>query len=421
MKQKFVITGQKPLVGKVTISGSKNAALPLLCASLLANTPVELTNVPEIQDVNTLLEIMAYLGAKIERPKNGVVRIDSSQLSAKELPHELVSRFRASILLLGPLLARFGKVKMAYPGGCVLGKRPVFAHLEALRCLGAMIKTNHYLQLSAPELKGQRIIMKETSVTATENLIMAAVLAKGKTEIVLAAAEPHVQDLCRFLNKMGAKIKGSGTHTLKIIGVKQLTGVKHRVISDYLELGTFAIAAALVPQSKVSIHGGEPKDLEAFWNKFAENGVNFTIKGKVVTVMHSPRLKPCQKLETRVHPGFPTDLQAPFSILFTQANGVSKIFETLFEGRLGYLFELEKMGARVEILNPHQAIIIGPTKLRGAEVTSCDLRAGATLVLAALAAQGTSEVAQIDYIDRGYEAFEEKLKNLGAQIERVTS
>lgn len=421
MTQKFIINGRKPLKGTMAVSGSKNAALPLIAASILASSPVELSNVPDIQDVNTMLKILAYLGAKTEWVKPGVIRIDCAKLCSRNLPHELVCKLRASILLISPLLARFGKAKMAYPGGCVIGKRPLDAHLDTPKYLGAKVKSGKYLQLSAKQLKGTRIIIEEVSVTGTESAIMAAVTAKGETELVLAAMEPHVQDLCRFLNKMGAKIRGIGTHILKITGVRKLKGVRHKVIADYIELGTFAIAAALVPKSKVTITGGNPEDLEALWNKFREIGVNFSIKDKNVTVKHTPRLKPCRKLITRVHPGFPTDLQAPFGLLLTQAPGVVKVFETIFEGRLNYLFELEKMGARVEILNPHQAIVIGPTKLRGANVTSCDLRAGATLVLAALAAQGTSEVAHIDYIDRGYEAFEEKLKGLGARIRRVAS
>ncbi|MEK7139494.1 MAG: UDP-N-acetylglucosamine 1-carboxyvinyltransferase [Patescibacteria group bacterium] len=417
---KFTIHGGQPLRGTVAVAGSKNAALPGVAATILASRPVTLTNVPLIADVATMIDLLSWLGARVTR-RGHTVTIDPRGIKNRPLPHERVSRLRASILLAGPLLARFGEVTMDFPGGCVIGKRPIDAHLKAFEALGAQVVSDgERLHARAKRgLKANSFMMWETSVTATENAVMAAAATVGKTQIRLAAAEPHVQNLCHLLVKMGARISGIGTNTLVIQGRRRLGGTTHRINGDYLEMGTLAIAAALVPKSRLTITGVDPTDLDSFWNKFTELGGHVSRQPGGVTVTYASGLKALPKLETRVYPGFPTDLQAPFSVLLTQAKGVTKIFETLFEGRFGYLAELEKMGAKVEVYNPHQALVIGRTPLRGAVVDSCDLRAGATVVLAGLAATGTTEVYNISYIDRGYERFDAKLRQLGADIQRV--
>lgn len=414
---KFIIKGGKPLNGTVKISGLKNAALPIIAASILTDEKTVLENVPDIADVHTLLKLLKNLSVKSKFTKNKL-EINPENLKYGKFNQKLVNRMRASILLLGPLLAHFNKVKINFPGGCVLGKRSVFAHLEALKQLGAeVIEEKCHLELKTKQLKGNIIILPEISVTATENAVMAAVLAQGNTEIHLAACEPHVQDLCRFLNKMGAKIKGIGSHVLKIEGIKKLKGTKYKIVSDYLETGTFSLAAVLT-KGKVTLESTNPQHLDVFFQKLKEAGAKFKIEKDKIHFYKADKFKPIPLIKTAVYPGFPTDLQAPFAVLLTQAEGKSEIFETLFEGRLNYLFELEKMGAKVNILNPHRAEIIGPTELKGTLIASCDLRAGAAMVLAALIAKGKTEISNIDYIDRGYEKLDEKLKSLGAEIKR---
>jgi UDP-N-acetylglucosamine 1-carboxyvinyltransferase len=415
---KFVIKGGNKLKGTVVVSGSKNAVLPIMCAALLTKEKTVLENVPDIADIRSMLAIMTGLGVKIKFEK-GKLEIDPTRFKNKRPLDEYVCKMRASILLLGPFLANFNKVEMAFPGGCVLGKRSVSSHTDALQQLGCkVIDETKSLKLKATKLRGTTIILPELSVTATENIAMIAALAEGKTTIKLAAAEPHVQDLCKFLNKMGAKIKGIGTSTLQITGVKKLKGVTYRVTGDYLEAGTFAIASAIT-NGDIIIKGIKTSELDSFWQKLKEVGVDFELKENEVHVKGYKELKSVKMLRTAVFPSFPTDLQAPFSVLLTQANGVSKIFETLFEGRLNYLAELEHMGAKVEILNPHQAIIIGPSKLKSMPISSYDIRAGAAMVIAALTAKGETEITNINYLDRGYEKFDEKLRRLGADIRRV--
>lgn len=414
---KYFIKGGERLSGSVRVSGSKNAALPILCATLLSSQKSVISNVPDIADIKSLINILEQIGCKIVFEKN-TVTVDPANIKYKPLSQDKVCRMRASILLIGPLLARLKRVKMSFPGGCILGKRPIDTHVEAFKQLGAQILDDKQnIHIKTKGLKGADIVMKEISVTATENVVMAAVLAEGETKVNLAAAEPHVQDLCKFLNKMGASISGIGTHELTIRGVKSLKGCEYKVTGDYLEAGTLAIAAALT-NGEVEIKGINPGHLHSFWQKLEETGVGFTMGKSGVKIHPHKKLKAVRKLKTAVYPSFPTDLQAPFAVLLTQAKGVSKIHETLFEGRLNYLFELEKMGAKFEILNPHQAIILGPVKLRGVPISSWDIRAGAAMILAALAAKGTTEISNIEFIDRGYENIEHKLKKLGAKIER---
>lgn len=417
-KAQFQVHGGVPLKGEVSVGGSKNAVLPILAASLLSEGPCTLHNVPDISDVHAFLTMMQALNVKASY-QEGSVHIDPTNIQAAEVPAELAKRMRASILLLGPLLGRFGEVELAFPGGCVLGKRSVHAHVHALEALGAeQVESELGLKMTAQKLKAARFIMAEASVTASENAIMAAVMADGVSEIRWVAMEPHVQDLCQFLVAMGADIQGIGTHTLTIHGGKPLKGAEHHVTPDYLEAGTF-ILAGILTQGEITVHNCPVDQLDSFFQKLQEVGANVKCDGHSVHVKPAQQLRAIEKLQTSVFPGFATDLQAPFTVLLTQCEGSSRVHETLFEGRLNHLAELERMGANVQLLNPHQAIIQGPTPLKGADIVSYDLRAGAAMVLAALVARGESRISDINYIDRGYENFEHKLKALGAKIERV--
>lgn len=414
---KFIINGGKPLSGTVQVSGSKNAALPLLAATLLTDQECTLSNIPDVADVRLMLEILEKIGAEYSFSQNKV-KIQTQKIKSTQVPEDLAEKMRASILLLGPLLARAGQAEIAFPGGCVIGKRSVHAHVYALEKLGAAEhSTANVLKFTAKEITPVAFNLPELSVTATENALLAASLSSAETKIRMAAYEPHVQDLCEFLKKLGVTISGVGTHTLKVSGKKKLKGAEHSVTTDYLEVGTLAIAA-LVTGGKVRIEGVVPKQLDSFFQKLEEVGASFNVGDDFLELQPTKSFQPCE-IKTAVFPGFPTDLQAPFGILLTQAPGKSQIFETLFDGRLNYLLELEKMGVQAELLNPHQAVIRGNGRLRSAKVASCDLRAGAAMVLAALNAEGKSEVTNIEYIDRGYERFDEKLKSLGADIERV--
>lgn len=416
--QKFIVRGQKKLSGTVTVSGSKNAALPILCAALLANDTSTIENVPDIIDIHNLLKIFSHLNVKASY-EDGTVTVDPSELKMGEIPEELICSMRASILLMGPLMARFKEVHIPFPGGCVLGKRPIAAHTHAFKTLGAeILDETKTLHVKADKVKGARIIMPELSVTGTENALMLASVTPGVTEIRLAAAEPHVQDLCRFLTAMGAKIEGIGSHFLRIEGVQELRAARHVITGDYLEAGTFAIAG-LVTKGDIFIKGIETNHMDSFWEKLDEAGAAYKLEKTELHIRPAQKLNAIQTLRTAVYPSFPTDLQAPFAVLLTQAQGESHIFETLFDGRLQYLYELEKMGAKVELLNPHQATVKGPTPLKGVPISSLDLRAGAAMVLAALCADGTTEISNINYIDRGYDNLEGKLQALGAQIERI--
>jgi len=414
---RFIVQGGKPLRGEVTASGSKNAALPIIAATLLSSEEFTLKNVPDIQDIRSMLEIMKHIGSTFSFSDN-VLTIQTSSIKNTKIPLDLVKRMRASILLIGPLLARAGAVQIGFPGGCVLGKRPIDTHLDAFREMGVSIREEgDDIFLEATHLKPGKVILKEISVTATENILMLASGINGETEIRLAAQEPHVQDLCHFLISAGIFIQGEGSHVVTVRGGTALHGIEHRIISDYLEVGTLAIAAAATC-GDVTIHDVRIHDLDALWQKMKECGIILDFMEGSVRVRGVKRIEPVAKLDTGIFPKFPSDLQAPFMVLMTQAHGVSKVFETLFEGRLNYLFELEKMGARFEFLNPHQAIIIGPTILRGAPIASCDIRAGAGMIVAALMGKGTTEVTSINYIDRGYERLDEKLRALGANIVR---
>ena len=418
--QKFIVQGQQKLSGTVTVSGSKNAALPILCAALLTNEISTIHNVPDIADIHTLFKIFEELNVQVEF-SNHTAKIDASNISLNHITDKYINSMRASFLLLAPLLQRFPEVKIPFPGGCVLskGKRSASTHSYVFKALGAEILEDlESIHLRRKTLKAATVVMPELSVTATENLIMLAALTPGTTQIRLAAMEPHVQDLCKFLNTMGANIQGIGTHHLIIEGAKELHGTTYHITGDYLEAGTFAIAA-LVTQGQVTIQGIQTQQLDSFWQKLQEVGAKFELSENEVKLYPSPEFHAIEMLKTGVYPSFPTDLQAPFTILLSQAQGTSKIFETLFDNRLNYLFEVEKMGANIEMLNPYQANITGPTPLKGVPIASMDIRAGAGMVLAALCAAGTTEISNIKYIDRGYEKFDEKLRALGAKIQRV--
>ncbi len=416
--QKFLIRGGKVLKGEVTVSGSKNAALPIICAALLTDETTTLTNVPEINDVYSLLTILKEFNIDFTFQKHTLV-INPKKFKYVEPPKDLIAKMRASVLMAPALLMRNGAFNMVYPGGCVLGKRPLDTHSYVLRKMGAdVLEDEKNLSVVWKKRTPNIMVLPEMSVTATENAIMLAAITPGETQIRLAAAEPHVQDLCHFLKKMGCKIDGIGTHNLTVHGVKKLTGAKYAICGDYLEAGTYALAAAMT-KGDVKIHGLQMDYLDSFWQKFDEAGVPYVLGKNTVHIKPAKKIHPVKVLRTAVYPSFPTDLQAPFGALLTLGNGVSKVFETLFEGRLNFLFELEKMGAHIELLNPHQALIIGPTKLVGRPVASCDIRAGATMVLAALAAQGETIISDIKYIDRGYERLDEKLRALGADIEKI--
>lgn len=422
MDVRYQVTGGIPLQGEVTVGGSKNAALPMLAATVLVPGETVLHNVPRLSDTMTMLEILEFLGAKTSFD-SGTVKVDATNLQSKHIPSSLVGKLRGSIVFLGPLLARFGVVEMAYPGGCVLGKkRHVEAHTLALEQMGASNMSNDEVLHLQGKMKPGRVILPEFSVTATENAVLAAALTAGETVIELAAAEPHVQEVCHMVAAMGAKISGIGTHTITIQGVPQARGVTHRVPFDYLEAGCLVIAA-LVTKGKVRIHDFDDSHLISFLDLLERAGAIFKRDPAAKTLFVDGELSilNAMSVRTNIHPGFPTDLQAPMGVAMTQAKGVSRLFERLYDGRMAYLYELEKMGAHVEILNAHQALIIGPTVLRGRTVASNDIRAGAAMVIAALCAEGQTTITDVRYIERGYEDLDQKLRSLGAKIDRLAS
>ena len=418
--QKFVINGGKPLSGKVDIRGAKNAATPILSACLLTKEECVIDNVPLVADVLKMIEILESMGVETEWVGERKLRVKAGEgVDPEKMDFSLVGQMRSSILLLGSLLARFKKFKIKHPGGCIIGARPVGIHFDALEALGAKItQDGDFYYLKADRLIGREVILKEFSVTATENLIMAATLAEGTTIIKIAAIEPHVQDLGRFLNKMGAKIKGLGIHTIQIEGVEKLRGAEHKIIPDPIEAGTFIIVAAAT-KGNVEINNIKPRELDLVLEKLKEMGVSFEIGNDKIIIKPTSKLNAVRKIETRTYPGVPTDLQAPFAVLATQAEGTTLIHDTMYEGRLAYINELNKMGANAVICDPHRALVTGPTPLYGQNITSFDLRSGATLIIAALLAKGQSVIEKVEQVDRGYEKIEERLRKLGADIRRV--
>jgi len=418
---KFIIKGKIKLKGEVDVGGMKNAILPILAATALVKGTSVISNVPQISDVKKMLEILGSLGAEIKWLSPHQLSIKTDDLALGEMDQKKVKSMRSSVLLMGPLLARFKEVSISEPGGCIIGARPLDTHLYALRMLGASVNFDNTAQvysIKANELAGNYIILPEFSVTATENLIMAAVLAGGRTVVKLAAAEPHVENLIDFLNKAGAKIQGGGTHTLTIDGVKELKGAEHNVIPDQIEAGTYA-AAAVVLRGNIKINKIIPEHLDSTIILLRKLGVGVEIGSDYLEIRPQGAALPAFKLQTLPYPGFPTDLQSPFGVVATQCNGTSLIHDPMYEGRMGYVSELVRMGANAVLCDPHRVLITGPTPLYGQEIKSLDLRAGATMVIAAMVAEGESVLHDAEILDRGYENIEEKLKGLGAEIKRV--
>jgi UDP-N-acetylglucosamine 1-carboxyvinyltransferase len=415
----FEIIGQKKLKGSIDVRGSKNAATPILAATLLTKEECVISNLPLIEDVFRMVEILESMGSKIAWTEKRTLKIKNDQIDPAKMDLHAVRKMRSSILLFGSLSARFPKFKMPCPGGCVIGARPMDTHFDALYKLGVDVKEQDgFFVVDAKKRKAGEVVLKEFSVTGTENALMLAASLSGKTVIKIAAAEPHVQNLCEFLVKMGAKIKGIGTHTLEITGAKKLKGTRQEIIPDFNEAATFLILG-VATKSSIVVKNAVSEHLDLVLEKLKEFGADFKIKENSIQVVPAKKLKSIKKVETRTYPGVPTDVQSLFGVLATQAEGDTFVFDTLYEGRFNYVSELEKMGALSTVLNPHQVLIHGPAKLRGTTIKSFDLRAGAALIIAALSAKGKTIIHDAYQVDRGYERIEERLKKLGADIKRV--
>ena len=416
---KLKITGNGPLHGEITVSGAKNAALPLMCAGLLTSGTLRLHNVPMLADVKTTQKLLQGMGARVLTDNISEFEINGGTVNNTCAPYELVSTMRASILVLGPTLARFGTAEVSLPGGCAIGARPVDQHLKGLEALGAEIILEHgYVKARAKggRLKGGRVVMEMVTVGGTENLMMAAALAEGTTILENCAVEPEVVDLAECLVKMGAKISGIGTPTLTIEGVNELHGAEHSVVPDRIEAGTFLCAVAMAG-GKVLLKNAAPKTMEAVLDKLAEAGADIKTGSDWISIEMTPRPK-AVNIRTAVHPGFPTDMQAQFMALNTVAEGSSRVVETIFENRFMHVPELNRMGARISA-EGNTAVTEGVAGLSGATVMATDLRASASLVIAGLVARGETTVERIYHLDRGYEHIEKKLSGVGAKIERV--
>ena len=415
---KFQITGGRRLEGEVRASGAKNAALPILAAGLLTDAPVTIRNVPKLHDVTTMIRLLSRMGVVVTTGEGGAYKVDAGKLGEAVAPYDLVKTMRASILVLGPLLARHGEARVSLPGGCAIGARPVNLHVAGLEAMGAEISIEGgYIHAKAGRLAGARIVQDTVTVTGTENLMMAATLASGRTLIENAAREPEVIDLAACLTAMGARITGAGTDTIAIDGIERLGGCEHRVLPDRIETGTFLVAGAITG-GRVRVVGTEPAHLDAVIAKLREAGAHVGVGPDWIEVDMQGRRPLAVNLRTAPHPGFPTDMQAQFAALDAVADGVSTIVETIFENRFMHLLELRRLGAEVRI-EGHTAVIHGVPRLSGAPVMATDLRASASLVLAGLVAEGTTDVQRIYHIDRGYEHIEEKMRGLGADIRRV--
>jgi UDP-N-acetylglucosamine 1-carboxyvinyltransferase len=415
---KLIITGGAPLNGDVRISGAKNAALPILAATLLATEPVFVSNVPHLQDVTTTMELLGRMGARLVVDERLAVEVDPTRISDWVAPYELVKTMRASILVLGPLLARFGQADVSLPGGCAIGSRPVNLHIDGLRRMGADIRVeNGYIRARAKRLRGARLVMDLVTVTGTENLMMAAALADGVTVIENAAREPEVIDLANCLNAMGAKVRGAGTDTIIVEGVERLHGASYQVLPDRIETGTFLVAAAITGGA-VRVRDTDPRLLDAVLDKLREAGGDIEAGEDWISLdMHGRRPRSVD-VHTAPYPAFPTDMQAQFTALNAVAQGVGTITENVFENRFMHVLEMQRMGANIR-LEGSVAICTGVERLTGAPVMATDLRASASLVIAGLVAEGETLVDRIYHIDRGYQNIEEKLSGLGAHIRRV--
>ena len=418
---KLVIQGGVRLQGEVQVSGAKNAALPILCAGLLAETPLRLTNVPHLQDVNTTLKLLQHLGIKVNRD-GGLLVLDAGNIVSHEAPYEMVKTMRASILVLGPLLARFGHARVSLPGGCAIGSRPVDLHIKGLRAMGADIHVEHgYIEASAAHLpqrrlQGARIFMDTVTVTGTENLMMAAALANGTTVLENSAREPEVVDLAECLIKMGAHIEGAGSDVITVHGVERLGAAEHMVVCDRIEAGTYMVAAAMTGGS-VRLRHVRHDLLDAVIEKLRDAGAHIECDGDNISIESDGRLS-AVNVRTAPHPAFPTDMQAQFMAMNTIAEGVARVTETIFENRFMHVQELQRLGAQIEV-EGNTAVVRGVNYLDGATVMATDLRASASLVLAGLVARGETTIERIYHIDRGYEHIEQKFTQLGARIKRV--
>jgi len=414
---KLKIAGGRPLEGEVRISGAKNAALPILCAALLSDRPLELSNVPQLMDIRTMSRLLAQMGVAVSQQAGGRVTLHAENLANPAAPYELVRTMRASVLVLGPLLARCGRASVSLPGGCAIGQRPVDQHLKGLQAMGAEIAIEHgYMNATAKKLHGARIVMDLVTVTGTENLMMAAVLAEGATLLENAAREPEVVDLANCLIAMGAKIDGAGSDMVRIEGVRSLGSASYRVMPDRIETGTY-LAAVAATGGKVKLFDADPETLDATFEKLREAGARIELGGSSIEIECSGRPSPVN-LKTAPYPGFATDMQAQFMALDAVARGTAIITETIFENRFMHALELQRLGANIAIQG-NTAVVTGVDHLEGAAVMATDLRASASLVIAGLVAQGETLIDRIYHLDRGYEALESKFAALGARIERV--
>jgi UDP-N-acetylglucosamine 1-carboxyvinyltransferase len=417
---KFVIRGGNPLLGTIRVSGAKNAALPAMAAALLTDETVILENIPQVRDIETTRKLLAAMGAEVELGYGRAhhrTTISCRNLASPEASYELVKTMRASTLVLGPLLARCGRARVSLPGGCAIGARPIDLHIKGLERLGAKITQDHgYVEASADRLLGAEIVFDKITVTGTEDLLMAATLAEGETIMQNCAREPEVEDLANLLNAMGAHIEGAGTSTIRVKGVPKLHGAKHRIIPDRIEAATFILACVLT-SGDLKITGCEPNHIGALLQKLKEVGVRTVVKDDSIRVMGEGSLK-ASDINTEEYPGFPTDMQAQYMALATQAEGTSVITENIFENRFMHAQELVRMGANIKI-EGRRAIVRGKTPLSAAAVLASDLRASASLVIAALVADGETIIDRVYHIDRGYEQIEEKLKSVGAEIRRM--
>ena len=416
---KLIIHGNVPLTGEVRISGAKNAALPILAATLLSGAKIQLSNIPHLQDVSTMMSLLGQMGVKLTLDERAYIEVDAGQITSFYAPYDLVRTMRASVLVLGPLLGRFGEAEVSLPGGCAIGTRPVDQHLKGMRAMGADIQVeNGYIKAKCSKrLQGATIVMDIVTVTGTENIMMAAVLAEGQTIIHNAAREPEVEDLANFLNQLGAKISGAGTTTIIIDGVKELTGGSYSVMPDRIETGTYLTAAAIT-RGKVKLKNTRPDLLESILTKLEEAGAFIETGEDWISLDMKGNRPRAVNVSTAPYPAFPTDMQAQIMALNTVADGIGIITETVFENRFMHVQELQRMGANIA-LKGNTAICTGIEQLLGAPTMATDLRASASLVLAGLAAAGKTVVDRIYHIDRGYECIEEKLSQLGARIQRV--
>lgn len=421
----YVIEGGYPIQGSITASGNKNAALPCLAATLLTSEPVILHNIPDIQDTNVMIEILKALGAKVEKLSKHNWKIQCENIQTTELPSELTKKVRGSIVFAGPLLGRTGKCLMTPPGGDVIGRRRLDTHFLALQALGANIHVNGRFDFSATKLVGADIFLDEASVTATENAVMAAALSEGKTVLQNCACEPHVQDICKMLVSMGAKIDGIGSNILHIEGVSKLHGTEYSIGPDYIEVGSF-IGMAAATKGKITIKGIRPEEMRPLKYSFAKLGISWRIDGDELTVPNTQELKvnddfgnAIPKIDDMPWPGFPADLTSIMTIVATQVTGTVLIFEKMFESRMFFVDKLISMGAKITLCDPHRAVVCGPCMLHGDHLVSPDIRAGMAMVIAAMCAHGETRISNVYQIERGYEDLVGRLQKLGAHIKKV--